>query len=83
MEVRMKAENRKTELEEFLKNNPRREVWFATSTVLLKGVIGTTLETDHEKLVDIKNCSFMSVENQPSISKFTVKIDDIKGWGLA
>ncbi len=79
----MENKNHKFEVEDFISKNDRKLAWFATSSILLRGYIFTVLSTDFEKVLEITDCQFMSVENQPKIEKFTVRIDEIYGWGLA
>jgi len=79
----MENKNHKFKVEDFISENDHKLAWFATSSILLRGHIFSALSTDFEKVLEIVECQFMSVENQPKVEKFTVKIDEIYGWGLA
>lgn len=71
------------QIESFLSSNGLKTAWFATSSGLLRGNIGAKLDINYEKAFTIINCKFMSIENQPQIESFTVRLSEVYGWGLA
>ncbi|MHC1785126.1 MAG: hypothetical protein AB9891_20660 [Anaerolineaceae bacterium] len=70
-------------LEEFISSNGLKLAWFATSSGLFKGYIGTIIESDNDITLDIRSCQFMSIDSIPQCEKFSVRINEVYGWGLA
>lgn len=79
--------NEKFPVENFILKNGLKLAWFSTSSAIIKGFIGTRIETEEHLTLDVSDCEIFCLNNKKSpLNKekinLTINIKDIQAWGL-